>query len=250
MAGREHRHAGDVVRYRLVVLTHGTHGRGDTLERTLGSFLDQVVPTPTEVYIHQDGPGAPHYKPGFPMPLTVADTAAAQGFCWSTRRAWRDAAASDVDYVFWLEHDFVFTQRVNLRELAAILDTLPMLAQMALCRGSANPAEEKAGGLVASRPGEFTLEEAWLDRFRSNPGIISTPHDFYARPWYSHSSYFTTNPSLMRRAFMAENPWPDYPEQCEGRFGIDLRELGYFFGLWGDGTPWVEHVGVRSGFGY
>ena len=64
---------------------------------------------------------------------------------------------------------------------------------------------------------------------------------------------FTTNPSLMRRQFMAENPWPaEYDQRCEGLFGIDLRERGYSFGAWGSGEPWVRHLGRRdrSGWGY
>jgi hypothetical protein len=31
---------------------------------------------------------------------------------------------------------------------------------------------------------------------------------------------------------------------------MDLRELGFDFAVWGSGEPWVEHVGVRTGFGY
>lgn len=215
--------------YLLVLLTHGRHGPADTLERTLASFLERVTPRPVRVYLHQDGPGSPHFygEGGFPWPITFAVSEPQVGFCAATAKAWKFAAESPCEHVFWLEHDFEFVRDVDLRDLVAVLDADPMLAQMALCRDAANEAERAAGGLVESRPGEFEPRGTYLE----------------------HRCWWTTNPSLIRRDFMVENEWPEGAE-CEGRFGIELRERGYRFGLWGDGSVGVEHVGVRTGKGY
>jgi hypothetical protein len=242
-----------VVNYLLVLMTHGTHGPTDTLERTLASFLENVTPAPARVYLHQDGPGSPHFyrEGGFPVPLILPGGFEALGFCGATRRAWADAASlTEHDYVFWLEHDFTFDRPVALVELAALLDGHPTLAQVSLMRGPENAAERAAGGLYEAHPEAFEARTEWFDWFGGPPGDPETPHELRERPWLDHAAYFTTTPSLMTRGFMAENPWPVYPSECEGRFGLDLVGRGYRFAVWGSGEHWVTHIGTRSGFGY
>lgn len=231
------------MRYLLVVVSHG---RSETLESCLDSFREHVSPLPAAGVLHHDL--VRHGDLG----ISQAETALRRahwltwqmevparpiGFCRSSAYAWRKAAASPYDYVFWLEHDFRFVRTVDLRDLALVLDSDRDLAQMGLLRGPVNLQEVAAGGIVASRPGEFTARTT-LDGDRE-------------LGWLEQTSYLTTNPSLMRRPFMAEHLWPDYyPSECEGRFGAELRGLGYRFGAWGDGSPWVDHIGVRTGFGY
>ncbi len=60
----------------------------------------------------------------------------------------------------------------------------------------------------------------------------------------------TTNPCLFPSRLAHEQPWPEVSQFCEGVYGIQLREAGYRFAFWGNGEQWVEHVGVRDGFGY
>ncbi|MFL5309506.1 MAG: hypothetical protein ACJ79H_03525 [Myxococcales bacterium] len=236
--------------YRLVVLTSPP---GDTLGRTLASVAEHVHPAPAEVNVVADG-----YQPtveamrelGFPGPIPLLALEPARGFCGATYASWSVGALTRLDYTLYLEHDFLFRHPVDLRELAFVLDTYPQLAQMQFMRDAANEKERAAGGLFESRPGEYQARSTFFDRFRGDPGKLDTPHDLYERPWLEHHSYLTTNPSLMRSAFMREHPWPDYPEQCEGRFGIDLVRAGYSFGVWGSGEPWVHHIGERHGFGY
>lgn len=218
--------------YRLVIISHGG---AETLERCLVSFVENVWPMPSSVYAHLDGPTDEAVERVTrmahdlrPWNWTVEADERPLGFCGSVRKAWEDAVASDAEYVFWLEHDFVFARDVQLRQLAAALDEERMLAQMSLMRNAVNEQERAAGGLYESRPGQF----------RSHDGYLS------------QTAYFTTNPSLMRRAFMERNRWAVNPCECEGHFGILLRERGYRFGVWGDGSVWVEHIGTRSGFGY
>lgn len=225
------------MRYRLVLLTHGGDAHASTLRRTLDSFFDHVRPWPTDYVCVRDGNG--------PLPPINPDGQTwrglvlqpQQGFCAATRAAWRAATLPGEDYVFWLEHDFAFLRPVDLSDAAGLLDADPTLAQVSLLRGPENPAERRAGGVVEAQ-------------VRAGKQVL-VRRDFGADfNWLDHEAYFTTNPSLMRREFMADNPWPDDGEQCEGKYGLALRERGYHFGILGDGEPWIEHTGRRDGFGY
>jgi hypothetical protein len=219
------------VRYRLILLTDG---RG-LLQDTLESFLAHVRPRPAQVYAHADGQAgfdelaqviAATYTRVAPV-WNVGGTTTQQGFCSAVAECWAQAALAGVDFIYWLEDDFLHERDVDLEDFAAALLDNPQLAQMALCRPPANVHERTAGGLVASRPGEFTDRGGWLE----------------------HRAYWTTNPSLFRRALADNFGWPLEPE-CEGLFGAALRATDHTFGLWGSGEPWVDHVGVRAGKGY
>lgn len=195
------------MKYTLAVLTHGS---SDTLYECLASFDEMVTPAPTTRLIHKD-PGA--------------------GFCGATRILWQKAVLVGNDYVFWLEHDFLFNRPVDLHELAQELDENQRLTQISLMRDPVSAPEITAGGLF-----EFLQGDSMWDK--QSWGYIQTHY------------VITTNPSLMRSQFMAANRWPDYPNQCEGRFGVDLRERGFVAGVWGEGAPWVSHIGIRDGHGY
>lgn len=230
--------------YRLVVLTHGAK---DTLTAALQSFADRVTPQPYEVVIHADGSIAADrayelagtFGRDFSKRWVLSQDDEQQGFCGATRQAWCEGAAPGVDHVFYLEHDFIVTRHVDLAALAAELDRDHRIGQMSLMRNPVSPDEQRAGGLYEHRRDDFT------PRGPMDQEIVGLT----VPTWLEHRAYVTTNPSLMRREFMAGNPWPDYPDQCEGRFGLDLIGRGYRFGVWGDGTPWVEHVGYRDGNG-
>lgn len=219
------------MKYALVLITHGD---APWLYPTLKAFAELVDPRPAVRIAVVDGASASH-PPITPLGAWLGHVHGEQlGFCAAAKSGWDAAVESDCEYVFWLENDFLVQRRIDLAALAFELDRDHSLAQMSLMRNAVNEAERRAGGIFDLIRPEF---EARLS--------IAT-----AGPWLSHRAYFTTNPSLMRRTFMAENPWPDYPTECEGQFGMDLVERGYHFGVWGDGTPWVEHVGVRTGEGY
>lgn len=218
--------------YLLVVLTHG---ESSTLTPALASFAENVSPRPARAVIWRDGQG--DLFPAVPplgCDLSLHGTWEQRGFCAATRSAWELAIEGRHEYVFWLEHDFVFLRPVNLEEVAAVLDSIPTLAQVALMRNAVNEEERAAGGLYELR----------RDQYREQYFRGSTP-------WLAHEAYFTTNPSLMRRDFMETHAWPSWERpECEGSFGFWLRQQGISFGAWGNGEPWVEHVGVRDGFGY
>lgn len=236
------------MRYALAILTHG---RSRTLPSALARFVENVYPLPHRIHVFADASqnvegvvGAVRgYFPSVEDPtLSATHPSRQQGFCRATARLWeRCAADEDVDHVFWLEHDFLVERRVSLEQLAGLLDADRDLAQVALVRQAANDEERAAGGLIQSRRSAFL------------PRRSAVPFDGVELrcDWLEHRSFFTTNPSLMRREFMRENPFPDDGvSECEGRFGIELVRCGYRFGYWGDGHPWVSHVGVRDGVGY
>lgn len=220
------------LRYVLAVLSHG-YPQSDTAERCLDSFVEHVTPMPAMAVYRHDGPGHAYLGVGMEQGSAIAATVTPReqlGFCGATRGLWRDAITYadlyEATHVFWLEHDFLFTRRVDLVDLALALDAAPTefpLAQMSLMRGAVNERERSSGVLAGGR-----------DR----------------GGWLEHRSYFTTNPSLMTAEFMEGHPFPEYASECEGRFGIDLVAAGFSFGVWGDGEPWTEHIGIRSGRGY
>lgn len=226
------------MRYRLIVITHGGEETAGQLADTIHSFYQHVTPAPVDKVLVEDGPPKPSWC--WADERLSTGWSGPHGFCVATSAGWAaGAACHDVDFVYWLEHDFIHLRPVNLEALAAPLAADPMLAQMQMMRDAVNEAERAAGGLYESRPGQYLPRDE-----RINFGGI------YGPSWLEHTSYLTTNPCLMRRDFMAAHPWPEYESECEGRFGIDLVAAGYRFGVWGGGEPWVKHVGSRTGFGY
>jgi hypothetical protein len=212
-----------------------THGDAPTLTQTVESFALNITPKPTLLACVVDGPGAlPTLEPLGQW--EIIQHPRQLGFCDACATGWELAAAAvraaQVEYVFWLENDFVFRRRqsgkrIGLARLAAVLDTNGRLAQMAFVRQAANEKEKAAGGLVESLGDAVTRHDGWLEQ----------------------NVYWTTNPSLIPRRTFLGWKWPTVSE-CEGKFGMALRDAGWSFGMWGDGRPWVEHIGVRTGKGY
>lgn len=214
--------------YRLAVLTHGRSA--DLVSRALASFDAHVTPAASAgTLVYHDGPIGDETTAS--NNGHIISTMKQQGFCAATADLWRYASEPGADYVFWLEHDFEFVRDVDLRDLATVLDADHTISQLSLMRDAVNERERAAGGLFESRNGAENWE-------RHSWGYIQSDY------------VWTTNPALIRRAFMVDNPWPDYPDQCEGRFGIDLSQRGYRGGVYGDGSVYCRHVGVRDGFGY
>lgn len=232
--------------YTLAVLTHGDSA---TIDRAVNSFMDKVRPAPAHVLVYKDGSasGGPEHQweiqdgSGWDHRLGGEQ----RGFCHATGELWQWATEQDTEFVFWLEHDFTFLRPVHLSDLAEPLLEDLKLAQMQLMRNAVSVEEIAAGGLYEMRRADY--EPSTTDPLPegTRAGERSLLH------WLMHRAYFTTNPSLMRTAWMAEHPWLDDGQPfCEGRFGIDLVKRGFHFGVWGHGEPWVEHIGQRTGFGY
>lgn len=223
-----------MIGYTLIILTDGRPG---LIEQTLASFWENVTPKPRGGVIVDDGG-----KDGSPTllalaahhGLTVVRHVHRYGFCKTVQHAWALAAVTTEDYVFWLEDDFVFNRPLDLHAPAHVLATHPELAQMGLMRDAVNDREENAGGLIG------LYRDRLEDRLTSD-----------GDPWLYSRTNFSTTCSLIRTQFMRDEPWPDYEAECEGRYSIDLLTRGYSFAAWGDGEPWITHIGDhRVGIGY
>jgi len=228
----------DAFSYRLVCLTHGA---SETLAASLRAFAKLATPAPAETVIVVDGRSdwevfdrlIADHPPCFDMAV-VKESALQEGFCKATARAWTEAAREGVEWSFYLEGDFTLMRPLDVSAMAAVLTEEEGVAQMVLKRQAVNAQEIAAGGLMEARPGEFEQRET------------------FGLPWAIQRSFLSTNPFLSSRDWFEQHPWPDYPENCEGLFGADLRADGWAFGMWGKigDAPLVEHVGVRTGTGY
>ena len=242
--------------YRLVILSHG---KAESLLYAIHSYAKHVQPRPDEVVLVYDGETVPDHVREISKQTNgdlhvIGDNT---GFCNATGAAWGMGHFHPArngyhppDHVLYLEHDFVFKKDIDLEPIALVLAADKEMAQMSFMRQAVSPEEKAAGGVVASRRGEFERRIFTRGKFseRDPRGGVLLENEEHA--YLVHTSYFTTNPSLMRRQFMAENPWPAFVPECEGRFGLNLKEAGFHFGVWGEGNPWVEHIGRRDGHSY
>jgi hypothetical protein len=219
------------VNYLLIVITHGGDKTLGMLRDTLASFEEMVTPKPRQRVLIEDGA-----KKSIEWRGQRFWSVEPQGFCKTAALGWSIAGSSGVEFVYWLEHDFLHERPVNLADLALVLKRNRKVAQVSLMRQPVNLREIRAGGVVEADKGCFVPH-----RISENGGA---PHR-----WLEHGRYWTTNPSLFPTAIAREHPWPAVQE-CEGHMGISLRQEGYSFAVWGDGRPWVKHVGERTGFGY
>ena len=222
-----------------------TDGRDDYLAATVASAMRSLTGPIVEWWMYDDT-GRDNYRHQLARRWPTFrhfNAGARQGFGGAIQAAWRHLAEhSTADHVFHLEADFLFCRPVDLGQLAAVLETRPHVAQLALVRQAWNATELAAGGLLAAHPGAFT-ERADRD----------------GRRWLEHRLWWTTNPSLYRRTLL-DVGWPDGP-QSEGTFTHRLLALGtpevapqyLAFGYWGglDDGEWVDHIGHRRvGYDY
>lgn len=263
------------MRVRLIVTTDGRPG---VLERAFESYDQHVRPRPDETVVIDDSADLDYYRYLDDLLSTRMATYGGRaklvphekrlGFCATVAEAWEAARAiggvcphcqgeredfelgawaercphcetpsvppPPPDWVLWLEDDFVFTRTVPLADLGYVVEMEPNLVQMSFLRQPVSEPEKKAGGLLKIDP----------DRFKRRGSGTSR--------WIEHRAYWTTNPSLFLRTFAASAPaWP-VVDRCEGIFTATLLEQNpeTRFGIWGDGTPWVNHAGERVGVGY
>lgn len=151
------------------------------------------------------------------------------GYFRAMKAVWE--LVSQHQYGFLIEDDFVFTQEIDLNDLADVLDAHPILAQMILLRQPWFSNEVRAGGLI--------------------PALEELGHEFhYTGDWIEHQATFSTNPTLIRGSqFAAKRPWPQN-RGSEHQFGTQIFREGFKSAYWGNGEEYVEHIGDRSGFGY
>lgn len=223
----------------MIVLLVITDGRRDCIAKTIPSALDNLQGPITRRVLYDDSGDPDHcawLEATFPSFDLIWHPDGRQGFGGAIRTAWFQLAHGPQQYVFHLEDDFTFNRPVDLTAMADVLDHRPELVQLALRRQPWNDHERLAGGIVEQHP------DAYKDR-----------HDASGHHWLAHRLFFTTNPSLYRRA-LCSTPWPDGADS-EGRFTHQLLQADESarFAFWGDRDSGeaVEHIGrERVGTGY
>jgi hypothetical protein len=107
----------------------------------------------------------------------VLDNRPKGGLSGSINHGW-DVLKDKTDYIFHLEDDFLFNQKMDIPALCQLLEKSGA-EQMLLKRDAvmANPIEAAAGGYIESCPDEYAQHEGYMTHrklFSLNPGIYST----------------------------------------------------------------------------
>ena len=152
-----------------------------------------------------------HIEYDFYAETVIDDREHKLGLAGAANAAWQWAVEQDLDYLFHVEEDFIFTGAVDILELRDILDLNPELAQVCLQRQATAPHEIYAGGVMKALGAEA--------RICNSCGLR----------WSVQSSIFSLNPSLIPR-HVFELGWPT---SNESGFTQQLLDLGYAFGFLG-----------------
>lgn len=220
----------------LIVLGNGRH---DCLTQTITSIRDHLTGHGPAAIVDDSGDTDYHDQLAgeFPDFTVMGIGGEPVGYWRAMRFVWRTARNTGAPHVLMWEEDFTLTHDVDAGELAAALDDLPYLTQMALLRQPWFHNEHEHGGLIEAL-------EAQGQTFTEQ-----TDGDHH---WVEHRACFTGNPSVIpRRTF--EQDWPE-GAWSESRFGrvlfADRRARGAFWGR-RDDKPRVQHIGhERTGHDY
>lgn len=214
-----------------IVVVIVTNGARDTLAKTVHS-AEQMLQGPIGRRVICDGSKGTHGRIAQAHPdWNVVDTGQDPGYGLAMRRAYEVELGSGQPWIVHLEDDFTFNQPVDLVAMQNLMRANPHMAQLALLRQPWYENEIAAGGIFQANPERFTQHDGWV----------------------GHRAFWTSNPHLTRRSFLARHQWPTR-QWSEGRFGREVLkdrqlELGFLGTL--DDPPRVTHIGVeRAGRGY
>lgn len=206
----------------LVVITDGRYDYLDEMFRS----LDRYVTFPFSHMRIVDDSGIP---PGLARPhperFEVIRHSTRAGLAAAVQTAWARLPA-DVDHVFHVEEDFVFTEPVDIDGMASVLKEEPRLAQLVLKRQPWSPEEVEAGGIIECAPNFYAQRDGWVE----------------------HQRIFSLNPCLIPRD-VVDAGWP---AGNEAEKTAQLVAVGRTFGFWGDRVdpPRCVHIGSRRSQGW
>lgn len=159
------------------------------------------------------------------------------GMCAAVDDAW--SCIPDCDYVQHLEEDFILERKINLEELAYVLQRAHWLSQIWIMRQPWYAAEREAGGIYQHR-----IPAYWGVRSINGP-------DGWPLYWteYNGGRFWTQNPCLYpkwlvkRKLRYPLGPW------CEEQMAQWTYDQGLKSAFWGrpDEQPHAKHIGVISG---
>ena len=180
------------LRVGLVIITNG---RKDCIARTIPSIEAQIKPGFVEKLICDDS-GDPAYgawlKATFPGYVVYDHKRLGHGP--AVAYALRRAAQMEVNWVFFCEDDYEFERDVDLEALAQQMRDNPRVTQMVIRRQGWFPAEVEAGGMIE----------------RYDPALF-TERSQNGSTWIEHRQFYSLNPHLVRRSFIATHRWPERP---------------------------------------
>lgn len=233
-----------------------TDGRYDCIEKTVRSLRKHLkLPKGPHRFIifndsddalyrqwlYQKYTGGPDWAEG-EWAWSVISAPRRRGFAGTINNAWQllahtpDGYGKELpDWVWHHEDDMVLLADVEVERMQRIMNQQPGIVQMALRRQAWSDDEKEAGGVIEADP------SAYID--------CEQDHEH----WLEHRKFFTTNPSLYRRALCGMG-WPEQA-QSEGIFGLTLfvRNPALCSAYWGarEDPPLVDHIGeTRKGHGY
>ncbi len=207
-----------------------TDGRREAIERTIPSAFEYLDGIDERVIV--DDSGDADYQAWLRLRFPAFGLICGPkrlGYTKAMQRVNQIELGSGLPWIFRLEDDFVFQRPVDLAAMQRTMCDNPHLVQLALRRQAWFPNELEAGGIIEANPTAFTQRDGFIE----------------------HGEFFTNNPTLLRRSFIAANPWPDarWSEAVFGRNVLRGDARSAFLGSTDD-EPWVEHIGIRQGTGY
>lgn len=135
----------------------------------------------------------------------------------------------DADAIFFLEEDFLFSNDIDLNDLAGVLAEQRHLTQLALVRQPWWSNEHEYGGLIPALEAQGQRFEEFTDG---------------KHHWIEHRAGFTGNPCMIPARTFAHD-WPE-GAWSESGFGqllfADPLARGAYWGRRSD-PPRVEHIG-------
>lgn len=215
-----------------------TDGRKECIHRTLASFAQAWPGEPDRKIIINDAADEAYaqWLDGNFADWERVHHDRRRGFGGAIQSGWSQV---ETDWVFHLEDDFLFQERLDPTGMIEILQYRgPSLIQLALKRQPWNSEEAAAGDLMLVHP------EAW--------DCQSLPKGSATVRWSEQRLFFTTNPSIYRRE-ITEIGWPQV-QHSEGIFShLLMKDPDVRFGMlgWPTDRPKVWHIGdQRVGTGY
>jgi hypothetical protein len=200
-------------------------GRNEYLERTLSSFVENVMPIPEHSLIVNDS----YDKSGIEIAQNFGvkkaiHTGGGSGIFRAIEKAWQYARENwpDVEYVFHQENDFTYNEKIPVDQMLRVLQNEHVM-QVALKRQAWYPNERKRGGFMEMNP------KAYVNYNINGVDIVT------------HREFFTNNPSIYRLDNMPENYMNEY--LIRKHFAaIDPKYTCTFLGKRQD-APKVTHIG-------
>lgn len=213
----------------MITLVVVTDSRADYLARTIESADENLCGPITHRAIVDDS-GDPDYakwlRENYPS-FHLVRHPERRGLAAAVGSAWAWAASTDARFLFHLEDDFTFNEKIPLDLMGMQLDAHPHLAQFVLKRQPWSPEEKEAGGQIEVAPDEYS------DRLY----------------WVEHRRLFSFNPSLIPRWVFAQEWGPVLERDVSDRLFEDSKVVSAYWGRRTD-PPRCHHIGEARSAGY